>query len=71
MITLITSKTCSKCPEAKQYMKDNKIECEILSFPDDEKAITLVQQNNIHSVPTIIDGEKVYTFYEYKQKLNI
>lgn len=68
---LITTSSCARCPEAKQWAKDNYKNIEIFMADQDSEGLKLASELGIQSVPTfaIIKGSnfETYTLQEFKE----
>ena len=65
-IKLFTTTNCPKCPAAKKYLADNKIEYEPIIVDKQTNGMELAQHYNISSVPTIVIDETPMTLDEIK-----
>ena len=72
---LFTTTHCPKCPAAKEFMKENNIEHQIIEVDTVVEGRALANLYKVMTVPSIVeiyaDGKSInYTFEEYKQNKN-
>ncbi len=63
---LFTSTSCPRCPAAKEFLDNKGLEYEEMQPTKNPEAMELATKHGIMSLPTILIGEKSFSFEEFK-----
>ncbi len=68
-VLLFTTSTCPKCPSAKKWLTDNKIDYILIVADENEDNMKLAEALDIINVPTISVNFQTYTLEEFKAEI--